>query len=78
MPLKLALVRSIIYIFFLFKSAEKCQFQNTRKVDASPPLYYPEWTMLNQNLLLQFFKIRTKLFTPKVEKNGSGRQQQIL
>ena len=24
--------------------------------------------MLNQNLLLQFFKIRTKLFTPKVEK----------
>ena len=41
MPLKLALVRSIIYIFFLLKSAEKCQFQNTRKFDASTPLNYP-------------------------------------
>ena len=42
MPLKLASARSIIYIYFLLKSAEKCQFQNTRKLDASTPLYYPE------------------------------------
>ena len=40
MPLKLASVRSVIY-FLLLKSAEKCQFQNTRKFDASTPLNYP-------------------------------------
>ena len=40
MPLKLASVRSVIY-FLLLKSAEKCQFQNTRKLDASTPLHYP-------------------------------------
>ena len=39
--LKLASVRSIIYIFFLLKSAEKCQFQNICKLDASTPLHYP-------------------------------------
>ena len=43
MPLKLASVRSIIYIYFSFKLAEKCQFQNTRKLDASTPLYYPAY-----------------------------------
>ena len=42
MPLKLASVRSIIYIYFSLKLAEKCQFQNTRKIDASTPLYYPD------------------------------------
>ena len=45
MPLKLASVRSITYIYFLLKSAEKCQFQNTRKLDASTPLYYPAITI---------------------------------
>ena len=42
MPLKLASVRSIIYIYFSLKLAEKCQFQNTRKLDASTPLHHPD------------------------------------
>ena len=47
MPLKLASVRSIIYNFLLLKLAEKCQFQNTRKLDASTPLYYPGFARKN-------------------------------
>ena len=29
--------------------AEKCQFQNTRKLDASTPLYYPDGTTYYYN-----------------------------
>ena len=61
MPLKLASVRSIIYIYFSLKLAEKCQFQNTRKLDASTPLYYPALSAFLKN-----FKISRKILWTRI------------
>ena len=39
--IKISISQKYHFYFYLSKSAEKCQFQNTRKFDASTPLNYP-------------------------------------